>query len=58
MSGRKTLFLGLALLAIVWLLYPTRELGPDIARDANVIEIVYMGPGGPIAGAMLLTREA
>ena len=52
MSGRKTLILVLVLAAVIWLLYPTRELGPAKEHDPNVVEIVYMGKGGPIAGAM------
>lgn len=42
------LLLGLGLL---WLLHPRRELRTDVPSEA-VVEIVYMGPGGPISGAM------
>ncbi len=39
-----------ALLALLlWFLYPTRQL--DSSAESNVVEITYMGPGGPIAGA-------
>ena len=38
-------------LFLLWLLYPSRSLGPD-DNAADVVEIVYMGPGGPITGAM------
>ncbi len=42
--------LGLVVL-LMWALHPRRELGPERA-DADVVEIVYMGPGGPVQGAM------
>ena len=37
--------------AVLLVLYPRRELRRP-ARDRSVVEIVYMGPGGPISGAM------
>ncbi len=40
----------LGLLAL-FLLYPSRQLDQAVRPD-NLIEIAYMGPGGPIAGAM------
>lgn len=35
----------------MWLLYPSRQLEQQ-KRPENLVEIVYMGPGGPVAGAM------
>lgn len=37
--------------AVLLALHPRRELRCP-ARDRSVVEIVYMGPGGPISGAM------
>lgn len=49
-SWRAWLLIGLCLVLLV-LLHPRRELRrPAGGRD--VVEIVYMGPGGPISGAM------
>jgi len=42
--------IGATVLALV-LLYPSRQLARGPAR-ANLVEIVYMGPGGPIGGSM------
>jgi len=39
-----------AILALL-LLYPSRQLDQS-AKPENLVEIVYMGPGGPVAGAM------
>jgi ABC-type sugar transport system permease subunit/ABC-type glycerol-3-phosphate transport system substrate-binding protein len=36
---------------LLWVLHPRRELRTDTPSKA-VVEIVYMGPGGPISGAM------
>jgi multiple sugar transport system permease protein len=49
-SFRGVAALALGLLAL-FLLYPSRQLDQAKPPD-NVVEIVYMGPGGPIAGAM------
>ncbi len=38
-------------LAVLLALYPHRELRTPVA-EAGVVEIVYMGPGGPVSGAM------
>jgi multiple sugar transport system permease protein len=54
-----------AVVLLLWLLYPSRELDTGAAPE-EVVEIVYMGPGGPIGGAMAdvvleferLSREA
>ena len=36
---------------LLWSLHPSRQLGAT-AHEEGVVEIVYMGPGGPISGAM------
>jgi hypothetical protein len=38
-------------LVVLLVLHPRRELRRP-AQDRNVVEIIYMGPGGPISGAM------
>ena len=40
-----------AVVFLLWLLYPSREFGEDEEVD-NVVEIIYMGPGGPIRDTM------
>jgi len=50
-SRWKTPVLVLAVAVAVWLLHPSRQLGPG-TPDATVVEISFMGPGGPISGAM------
>ena len=42
---------GLALL--LWLLYPSRRLGNEQTAAANVVEIVFMGPGWLVQGARI-----
>lgn len=42
----------LAFLLIVWLLYPARELTPTPQNAEHVVEIMFMGPLGPISGTM------
>ncbi|MBI2200696.1 MAG: extracellular solute-binding protein [Armatimonadetes bacterium] len=50
MSLWKPILAGVFLLAVLVALYPSRRSG---LRDrAGVVEIVFMGPGGPIRGAM------
>ena len=39
-------------LTVVWGLHPRRELRQSNSSSTDVIEILYMGPGGPISGAM------
>lgn len=51
MTGWKPWAAAITVVAILWLLYPSRQLAP-VPTDANVVEIVYMGPGGPLAGAL------
>ncbi|HQY87870.1 MAG TPA: extracellular solute-binding protein, partial [Tepidisphaeraceae bacterium] len=51
MDIKKALFGLLILIALCWWLYPKRELAAPPAKT-NVIEIAYMGPGGPAAGAL------
>ena len=51
MNRWKTPFFVLAAAVVTWLLYPSRQLGPGTPAE-NVVEIAFMGPGGPIAGAM------
>ena len=50
MSGWKTILAILAVALALWLLYPSRQLGP--AESASLIEITFMGPGGVIQGEM------
>jgi ABC-type sugar transport system permease subunit/ABC-type glycerol-3-phosphate transport system substrate-binding protein len=50
MEPKKALFLGLLLIVAAWLLYPPRQL--EAPKESNIVEIVYMGPGGPLAGAL------
>ncbi|MHC4202632.1 MAG: extracellular solute-binding protein, partial [Planctomycetota bacterium] len=40
-----------AIVLLLWSLHPSRELGTG-EGPGNVVEIVYMAPGGPIHGAM------
>ena len=40
-----------AVAAVLWWLYPSRRLD-DARQTEGVVEIVFMGPGGPIQGAM------
>src|SRR5690606_22553007 len=35
----------------LWWLYPPRQLSPT-QQPADVVELTYMGPSGPLAGAM------
>ena len=48
---------GLAVIvAALWLLYPSRQLGER--ADPNAVEIFFMGPGGPVRDTMAdLVRE-
>lgn len=50
MDTGKACILAALLLAVLWLLYPTRQLRPE--ADSNVVEIVFVGPGGPLSGAL------
>lgn len=50
MERYKSLGMLIGVAVLLWLLTPSRS--PYVATDANVVEIVFMGPGGPIAGAM------
>jgi len=50
-SSWRTWLLGGVCLVLLILLHPRRELR-RVAEDRGVVEIVYMGPGGPISGAM------
>jgi len=50
-SNWKTIGGIAAVIALLWWLYPSRRLD-DTLPDEGVVEIVFMGPGGPIAGAM------
>ncbi len=51
MKTWKTMFWGLLVGLVLWGLYPARAPGSGRSR-AGVVEIAYMGPGGPISGAM------
>ena len=50
MDSRKAIVLAILLIAGLWWLYPSRQLGEDTRDD--VVEITFMGPGGPLAGAI------
>ena len=50
MSVWKVILAAAVIGALLWFLYPSRQLtGP---RPEGVVEIFFMGPGGPIGGAM------
>ena len=51
MANWKTILILAVGAAALWWLYPARQLAPQ-QDGKDVVEIVYMGPGGPIAGAM------
>ena len=51
MTGWKPWAAACAIVLILWMLYPSRQLEGQTS-DANVVEIVYMGPGGPLANAL------
>ena len=65
MSTWKVILAGVAIAGLLWLLYPARQTHPA-QDDRGAVEITFMGPGGPIAGAMAdavgeferLSREA
>ncbi len=50
MSIKKLVPTVLVLSLILWYLYPVRQ--GDVDTDANVVETMYMAPGGPVKGAM------
>jgi len=53
MSRQKTILFLLVCGALLWWLYPHRRPTVEPGVDPeSVVEIVYMGPGGPISGAM------
>ena len=49
MDSKKAIIAGILILLTLWLLYPSRQISKS--ADPNVVEIVYMGPGGPLSGA-------
>ena len=49
MSLWKFMLASALCLTVLWLLSPSRSIR---ATDAGVVEITYMGPGGPISGPM------
>jgi ABC-type sugar transport system permease subunit/ABC-type glycerol-3-phosphate transport system substrate-binding protein len=51
MNTRYVLAISLLCLALLAYLYPRRQ-GDSPTDTENTIEIIYMGPGGPIKGAM------
>ena len=51
MSVWKTMGLVAVLVVAAWLLYPAPHQSQTDA-DGNVVEISFMGPGGPLAGAL------
>lgn len=64
MSLWKVITGAVVLAAILWLLYPSRQMSDGAGGE--VVEISFMGPGGPLGGAMAdavhqfenLSREA
>lgn len=50
MSLWKTILIACILLALLWLLSPSRS--PKVLLEPEVTPIVFMGPGGPLSGAM------
>ena len=56
MSNWKAIVGLLVIVGALWLLYPSRQLGAP--AEANVVEIFFMAPGGPIKDALEdLVRE-
>ncbi len=56
MSSWKAIAALVVLAVVVWWLYPSRQLTEQ--RDPNVVEIFFMGPGGPVRDTMAeLVRE-
>ena len=51
MSRAKTILAAMAIALVLWLLYPSRQLGPEVAPE-DVVEIAFMGPGGVLSGEM------
>lgn len=50
MDSKKAIIAAILVLLGLWLLYPSRQINK--IQDPNVVEIVYMGPGGPLSGAL------
>ena len=50
-STRNVILIGVLLGCLLWILYPSRQLD-RAERSKDVVEIVFMGPGGPLAGSM------
>jgi ABC-type sugar transport system permease subunit/ABC-type glycerol-3-phosphate transport system substrate-binding protein len=50
MGKRQTILLTLLVVVGLWLLHPSRQY-ESAPREANVVEITYMGPGGALSGA-------
>lgn len=52
MDRKPTILLAILVIALLWFLYPSRQLDAvDAEQSGDVIEIVYMGPGGALSGA-------
>src|SRR5437773_8360533 len=49
MSAWKIALLSALIVTALWVLSPTRSA---LAPEPGVVEITFMGPGGPISGAM------
>ncbi|MBM4045673.1 MAG: hypothetical protein FJ279_11205, partial [Planctomycetes bacterium] len=47
----RILLVAVGIASLLWGLYPRRRPA-GVEAGARVVEIVYMGPGGPISGAM------
>jgi ABC-type sugar transport system permease subunit/ABC-type glycerol-3-phosphate transport system substrate-binding protein len=52
LDSRKAIVVGVLLFIVLWWLMPPRQLGNAPAAKEGVVEIAFMGPGGPLAGAM------
>ncbi len=50
MGKRQTILIAILVIAGLWLLHPSRQY-ESAPREAKVVEITYMGPGGALSGA-------
>ncbi len=51
---KKALVIGVLLIVLLYFLHPTRRLALNAftATDAEIVEITFMSPGGPVAGTL------
>jgi len=54
MEAKRALLVGVVLCVLLYLLYPARSymLAPSTPPGAKVVEITFMGPGGPVGGTL------